>query len=121
MASVTAGARGVIDRTSTRLEDALAANGNQTGTLVMYDVADKTVAANAQVTTAVTVLGLLIIAIRMVALVNTSDGETVGLVALEDLLEQVIGQFDDETDPIIAAHSAARPTPQQPSHRGPVT
>jgi putative ABC transport system permease protein len=62
---------GVIDRTSTRLEDTLAAHGNQTGTLVMYDVADKTVAANARVTTAVTVLGLLIIAISMVALINT--------------------------------------------------
>ncbi len=36
-----------------------------------------------------------------IALVNASNGETVGLVALEDLLELVIGQFDDETDPII--------------------
>jgi CBS domain containing-hemolysin-like protein len=37
-----------------------------------------------------------------VALV-TDGPDTIGLVALEDLLEQVIGQFDDETDPIIAA------------------
>lgn len=36
--------------------------------------------------------------------------EPVGLVALEDLLEQVIGQFDDETDPIIAAHRSIAPT-----------
>jgi CBS domain containing-hemolysin-like protein len=30
----------------------------------------------------------------------TSAGEQVGFVALEDLLEQVIGPFDDETDPV---------------------
>jgi len=30
----------------------------------------------------------------------TRGGERVGFVALEDLLEQVIGEFDDETDPI---------------------
>ncbi|WP_144127929.1 hemolysin family protein [Catellatospora sichuanensis] len=43
------------------------------------------------------------------ALVSRYD-TTVGLVALEDLLEQVIGQFDDETDPIIATHLSAPPT-----------
>lgn len=36
----------------------------------------------------------------------TSGDQAVGLVALEDLLEQVIGQFDDETDPVIATHQA---------------
>ncbi|WP_020524720.1 hemolysin family protein [Catelliglobosispora koreensis] len=46
-----------------------------------------------------------------VALVNDQAGRTVGLVALEDLLEQVIGQFDDETDPIIAAHKTVAPRP----------
>ncbi|WP_305782773.1 hemolysin family protein [Symbioplanes lichenis] len=30
----------------------------------------------------------------------TRDGKRVGFVALEDLLEQVIGEFDDETDPV---------------------
>ncbi|MEV8506544.1 hemolysin family protein [Actinoplanes sp. NPDC051475] len=30
----------------------------------------------------------------------TRRGERVGFVALEDLLEQVIGEFDDETDPV---------------------
>jgi CBS domain containing-hemolysin-like protein len=31
------------------------------------------------------------------------DNRPVGVVALEDLLEEVIGEFDDETDPIITA------------------
>jgi len=31
------------------------------------------------------------------------DSRPVGVVALEDLLEEVIGEFDDETDPIITA------------------
>jgi magnesium and cobalt exporter, CNNM family len=34
------------------------------------------------------------------ALVNNRGGNRVGFVALEDLLEQVIGEFDDETDPV---------------------
>jgi CBS domain containing-hemolysin-like protein len=33
----------------------------------------------------------------------TSSGAQVGFVALEDLLEQVIGRFDDETDPVPVA------------------
>jgi CBS domain containing-hemolysin-like protein len=45
-----------------------------------------------------------------VAIVTGPGGQPAGLVALEDLLEQVIGQFDDETDPIIAAHRAVSPT-----------
>ena len=41
-----------------------------------------------------------------------ADATTViGLVTLEDLLEQVIGQFDDETDPVVdAARRAGRTT-----------
>lgn len=36
-------------------------------------------------------------------------GTVIGLVTLEDLLEQVIGQFDDETDPVVdAARRAGR-------------
>jgi len=35
--------------------------------------------------------------------VVTNDGEAVGVVALEDLLEELIGEFDDETDPIVVA------------------
>ncbi|RZU46515.1 CBS domain containing-hemolysin-like protein [Krasilnikovia cinnamomea] len=39
----------------------------------------------------------------------TATTQVVGLVTLEDLLEQVIGQFDDETDPVIdAARRAGR-------------
>jgi CBS domain containing-hemolysin-like protein len=37
------------------------------------------------------------------ALVADDGGATIGIVALEDLLEEVIGEFDDETDPIPAA------------------
>jgi CBS domain containing-hemolysin-like protein len=45
---------------------------------------------------------------NQVALVTEAD-VVIGLVALEDLLEQVIGQFDDETDPVIdAARRAGR-------------
>jgi len=62
---------GLIDRTTTRVEDTLAAHGNQLGTLVMYDAEEKTIASNGQITTAITFLGLLIVAISMVALINT--------------------------------------------------
>lgn len=48
------------------------------------------------------------------ALVTDQQHRPVGLVALEDLLEQVIGQFDDETDPIIATMQAAPPRRQPP-------
>jgi len=34
------------------------------------------------------------------ALVTGEEGGVVGLVSLEDLLEQLIGEFDDETDPV---------------------
>ncbi|MFF5228769.1 hemolysin family protein [Dactylosporangium sp. NPDC000521] len=37
--------------------------------------------------------------------VATQDGAPVGLVALEDLLEEVIGEFDDETDVATGARS----------------
>lgn len=60
----------LIDRTTSRVEDTLAAHGNQAGTWVNYDVKDKAIAANGQLTSSLTVLGLLIVAISMVALVN---------------------------------------------------
>jgi len=40
--------------------------------------------------------------------VATSGDEVVGVVALEDLLEELIGEFDDETDRIIGAATRAR-------------
>ena len=49
------------------------------------------------------------------ALVLDDTMTPTGVVALEDLLEEVIGEFDDETDPIPAAFPRADPvpTPQQ--------
>jgi putative ABC transport system permease protein len=63
---------GVIDRTTTRLEDTLAAHGHQVGTVVNYDAKEKQVAANRSITTSITILGLLIVAISMVGLVNST-------------------------------------------------
>lgn len=60
-----------IDRVTTRVEDALTAAGEQVGTLVIHDMREQQVAANGQITTAITVLGLLIVAISMVALINS--------------------------------------------------
>jgi CBS domain containing-hemolysin-like protein len=37
------------------------------------------------------------------ALVTGSSGVPIGVVSLEDLLEELIGEFDDETDPVPAA------------------
>ncbi|MEV4535226.1 hemolysin family protein [Asanoa sp. NPDC049518] len=39
--------------------------------------------------------------------VVTSDDQVVGVVALEDLLEELIGEFDDETDRIVGAATRA--------------
>ncbi len=61
----------LIDQTNTRLEDAFAAHGLQMGTQVEYIGAENDRAAYRGVTTAITVLGLLIVAISMVALINT--------------------------------------------------
>ena len=61
---------GLIDRTTTRLEDALAVRGEQAGTFVNYDMREQQVDANASITMSITVLGLLIVAISMVALIN---------------------------------------------------
>ncbi|TCO16923.1 CBS domain containing-hemolysin-like protein [Kribbella steppae] len=38
-----------------------------------------------------------------------ADDQPLGVVALEDLLEEVIGEFDDETDPIISAARGESP------------
>ena len=68
--ATTSDDHGLIDRTTTRLEDTLAAHGHQVGTIVNYDAKEKQVAANRSITTAITVLGLLIVAISMVGLIN---------------------------------------------------
>ena len=39
-----------------------------------------------------------------------SGDQPVGVVALEDLLEEVIGEFDDETDPIVSAAEGGQPS-----------
>lgn len=62
---------GLIDRTTTRVEDALAASGHQVLSTVIYDAREQQVAANAALTTLITLLGLLLVAISMVALINT--------------------------------------------------
>ncbi len=61
----------LIDQTNTRLEDAFAAHGLQITTQREYVGAANDRATYRGVTTAITVLGLLIVAISMVALINT--------------------------------------------------
>ncbi len=61
----------LIDATNTRLEDALAGHGLQMSTQIEYVGAANDRANYRGVTTAITVLGLLIVAISMVALINT--------------------------------------------------
>ena len=68
--TTTSSDHALIDRTTTRLEDALSARGDQVGTFVNYDMREQQVAANAKITMSITVLGLLIVAISMVALIN---------------------------------------------------
>jgi len=61
----------LIDATNTRLENAFAAHGLQIATQREYVGAANDRATYRGVTTAITVLGLLIVAISMVALINT--------------------------------------------------
>jgi putative ABC transport system permease protein len=59
-----------VDRTTTRIENAMAAAGFDVGTEVEYVEEANNVADNRTVTTTVTVLGFLIVAISMVGLAN---------------------------------------------------
>jgi CBS domain containing-hemolysin-like protein len=47
---------------------------------------------------------------QLALVTDPAAGGHVGLVALEDLLEELIGEFDDETDPVPAAASRASRT-----------
>ena len=67
----TSGNHHLIDQTNTRLEDAFAAHGLQIATQIEYVGAANDRATYRGVTTAITVLGLLIVAISMAALINT--------------------------------------------------
>jgi ABC-type lipoprotein release transport system permease subunit len=59
-----------IDRITTRVEDALAASGNQSTSEERYVQKRDAIAGNAGLTTSVTILGLLIVAISLFGLVN---------------------------------------------------
>jgi ABC-type lipoprotein release transport system permease subunit len=61
----------LIDLTNDRLEDTFAAHGLQLMTQVEYAAGAANVAQNRGLTTTITVLGLLIVAISMVGLINT--------------------------------------------------
>lgn len=62
--------RAEIDQLSTWLEDTLGAGGNQLTTEVKYVAERDQAAANSSLTTSISVLGLLIVAISMVGLLN---------------------------------------------------
>jgi putative ABC transport system permease protein len=68
--STTTRDHGMIDRVTARVEDALAASGNQATTEERYVQRRDAIAGNAGLTTSVTVLGMLIVAISLVGLVN---------------------------------------------------
>ena len=59
-----------VDRTTARLEDRLAALGYEVGTEITYVAERDEIAANRSITTSITVLGLLIVAMSMVGLAN---------------------------------------------------
>jgi putative ABC transport system permease protein len=61
---------GLIDRTTTRLEDTLTRSGYAVGTEIEYVDEAENVATNRTITTSIAVLGFLIVAISMVGLAN---------------------------------------------------
>jgi putative ABC transport system permease protein len=68
--TTTSGDRALIDRTTARLEDALTAAGYDVGIEITYIAQRDEEARNRTLTTTITVLGFLIVAISMVGLVN---------------------------------------------------
>ena len=60
----------LVDRTTTSLEDRLAALGYEIGTEIKYVAKRDEIAANKTVTTSIAVLGFLVVAISMVGLAN---------------------------------------------------
>ena len=62
--------QGAIDRTTTQLEDRLAANDYAVGTMVKYSSQEQNVKANRRISSAIAILGLLVVAISMVGLIN---------------------------------------------------
>jgi putative ABC transport system permease protein len=68
--STTSRDHATIDRITARVEDALAAGGNSSTTMERHIQKRDAIAANAGLTTSVTALGLLIVAISLVGLVN---------------------------------------------------
>ncbi len=60
----------LVDRTTTQLEDRLAALGYEVGSEITYVGARDSVAANRTITTSIALLGFLIVAISMVGLAN---------------------------------------------------
>jgi putative ABC transport system permease protein len=68
--STTSADHAQIDAVTARIEDALAAHGYQVGTEITYVGEAENVAANRSLSTTVTVLGFLIVAISMIGLVS---------------------------------------------------
>ncbi|HXV57315.1 MAG TPA: FtsX-like permease family protein [Gaiellaceae bacterium] len=66
----TSSEEAVVDRTTALLEDRLTALGYEVGTEITYVAERENVAANRTVTTSITLLGLLIVAMSMVGLAN---------------------------------------------------
>ena len=61
----------LVDRTTTRLEDRLAALGYETGNEITYVAKRDEIDANKTITTSIAVLGFLVVAISVVGLANT--------------------------------------------------
>ncbi|HEX5980407.1 MAG TPA: FtsX-like permease family protein [Thermoleophilaceae bacterium] len=68
--TTTSSDEALIDRTTTRIEDALTARGYEVGSEITYVGERDNVAVNRVLTTSIAVLGFIVVAISMVGLVN---------------------------------------------------